>query len=117
MMIIEKIDPRKLKNIKEPFVIACDGCAKLCSVGGEEGGAELAEKLGCEYKLVPRCCSETIVKAFMKKMPKNKTLIVLACDAGFPFFEQLGYNLVPGAETLGIGGMDENGKLVIFRKW
>ena len=116
MMIVEKIDPKKLKNVKKPFIIACDGCAKICGVGGEKGAKELAEKLNCGYKVIPRCCSEKIVKMFMKGIPKDKTLIVLACGAGFPFLKKLGYKVVAGAKTVGVGGMDEKGKLVIFRK-
>jgi hypothetical protein len=116
MMVVEKVDPETLKSVKNPFVIACDGCARLCGVGGEKGGKELADLLGCDYKLISRCCAERTVKALMKDVPKDKTFVILACCAGFPYLEKLGYKTVAGAKTLGIGGIDENGKIEVFVK-
>lgn len=116
-----EIKPLLAKNDKIS-IISCNGCARRCETGGEEGLRRTKEKLRKEnYEVIdeilitPVCCMDTVKKL----NPKGNVIVVLACDAGVEVVKRIfpDKKVISALDTKGLGAFDENGDIFLVKEF
>lgn len=125
-MIITKVRPYEeikadLDKEKTIGIVSCNTCARLCQTG-RKAMEELAKRLKKDgYRVVDTdlsgspCFFQTLAATQLRA----EITIVLACEAG-PFILQKAFprkKLVSGLVTVGLGAVDEKGKVEVVKRF
>lgn len=104
-----------LKNEKNIFLLACNGCPEACQTGGEKALKEMKQELQKQGKtitgsmIIDFLCNKILVGMrlgnFEKKLTNSDSILVLSCGIGVQAVSKILDKVVhPGLNTISMGG-------------
>ena len=109
----------ELDKEKTIGIVSCNTCVRLCQTGGLEIMKELSQKLtedGFQVVDTDLIGSPCIFQEIAATHLRGDITIVLACVSGFQNLQAAfpDKKLVAGLKTIGLGSVDENGKVEVI---
>jgi len=120
-MLVTENKPKEevLENIKSEkkiFILACGGCAEVCSTGGMKAAGELSKVLKDEGKKVTGCveidfiCNKVLVATRLKRYAKDiseaDSILVMSCGVGVQAVSKVVDKVThPTCNTISMGGV------------
>lgn len=105
-----------LRNEKNVFLLACDGCAEACGTGGKDGLAQMKDEMEKAGKsiagtcLVDFLCNKVLVTTRlsreMEQIQQADSIVVLTCGIGVQAVSKVVNKVVhPADDTVSLGGL------------